>query len=124
MRFLIDAQLPRRLARHLVEAGHDATHTLDLPQRNATTDDELARVADAEGRVVVSKDADFVTSQLLRGTPGRLLVVATGNLSNDALIDLFVTHATELVAALEESRRVELRREGIVLYDATLPVSR
>lgn len=31
MRFLIDAQLPRRLARWLAALGHDAVHTLDLP---------------------------------------------------------------------------------------------
>ena len=50
-----------------------------------------------------------------------MLVVATGNLSNDALIELFVTHAAKLEAALLESARVELRREGIVVYDAMSP---
>lgn len=30
MRFLIDAQLPLRLARWLTQVGHDARHTLDL----------------------------------------------------------------------------------------------
>jgi predicted nuclease of predicted toxin-antitoxin system len=31
MKFLVDAQLPRRLTYRLREAGHDALHTLDLP---------------------------------------------------------------------------------------------
>jgi predicted nuclease of predicted toxin-antitoxin system len=34
MKFLIDAQLPRRMVRWLSAAGHDAIHTLDLPDRN------------------------------------------------------------------------------------------
>ncbi len=31
MKFLVDAQLPRRFATWLTDAGHDALHTLDLP---------------------------------------------------------------------------------------------
>jgi predicted nuclease of predicted toxin-antitoxin system len=37
----VDAQLPRRLARLLAAANHDAVHTLDLPLRNLTPDDEI-----------------------------------------------------------------------------------
>ena len=32
MKFLVDAQLPRRLVCELVDLGHDAIHTLDLPE--------------------------------------------------------------------------------------------
>jgi hypothetical protein len=35
MKFLVDAQLPRRLIPRLQEAGHEAIHTLDLPLGNA-----------------------------------------------------------------------------------------
>jgi predicted nuclease of predicted toxin-antitoxin system len=38
MKFVVDAQLPRRLARELAEFGHDAVHTLDLPAGNHTPD--------------------------------------------------------------------------------------
>ena len=41
MTFLIDAQLPRRLAIQLQKAGHEATHTLQLPEANRTTDRDL-----------------------------------------------------------------------------------
>ena len=41
MKFLIDAQLPRRLAHQLAAAGFEITHTLDLPQGNRTTDQSL-----------------------------------------------------------------------------------
>jgi uncharacterized protein (DUF433 family) len=38
MKFLVDAQLPLRLARVLQSAGCDTIHTKDLPRRNATLD--------------------------------------------------------------------------------------
>lgn len=66
---LVDAQLPRRLA------GWNAIHTLDLPMGNRTPDDTLARIADLEGRFVITKDTDFFHSHLLRGKPQRLLLI-------------------------------------------------
>lgn len=56
MKFLVDAQLPRSLAVLLESSGHDAVHTLDLPRANRTADRGISRLADAEDRVVVSKD--------------------------------------------------------------------
>ncbi|CAB4852559.1 unannotated protein [freshwater metagenome] len=56
MRFLVDAQLPASVARLLRDAGHDAVHTSELADGNRTTDAELCRIADGDGRVVVSKD--------------------------------------------------------------------
>jgi predicted nuclease of predicted toxin-antitoxin system len=37
MKFLINAQLPRRLAHQLRAAGLETTHTLDLPEGNRTS---------------------------------------------------------------------------------------
>lgn len=48
MRFLVDAQLPARLARFLNDAGHDALHTSELPDGNRTTDVRIADSADGE----------------------------------------------------------------------------
>jgi len=48
MKFLVDAQLPRRLAVRLTKAGHDALHTLDLPNGNRTTDAEILQIAARE----------------------------------------------------------------------------
>jgi predicted nuclease of predicted toxin-antitoxin system len=38
MKFLVDAQLPVRLARFLQGAGYDTIHTRDLPLKNTTPD--------------------------------------------------------------------------------------
>ena len=39
MKFLIDAQLPRRLVNIFNEFGYEAIYTLDLPDGNATQKD-------------------------------------------------------------------------------------
>jgi predicted nuclease of predicted toxin-antitoxin system len=49
MKFLLDAQLPRRFASWLKEAGHDALHILDLPKKNLTPDNELVARAMQDG---------------------------------------------------------------------------
>lgn len=66
MKFLIDAQLPRRFAGWLIEAGYNALHRLELPLGNRTTDNEIVAIAEKENRIVVSKDTDFVQTFLLQ----------------------------------------------------------
>ena len=116
MKFLVDAQLPARLARFLITSGHDALHTLDLPDGNRTTDAQIAEIADSSDRVVVTKDRDFRDNHLLTRSPQRLLVVATGNITNDTLLALFAKHLDVLVAALDEGDFVEFGVEVLVVH--------
>ncbi len=116
MRFLVDAQLPVRLARFLTGAGHDVVHTSELPDGNRTTDDGINDRADREGRVVVTKDRDFRDSHLLRGTPKRLLVVVTGNIPNSALLSVFEANLGAIEAALDEARFVELGSDSLIVH--------
>ena len=115
MRFLVDAQMPARLAELLKRAGHDAIHTSELPRGNRSTDAEIVQLADDENRVVVTKDRDFRDGHLLHRSPQRLLVVATGNITNDALMSLFQVHLDEIVSGLEEAGLVELTRDALAL---------
>jgi predicted nuclease of predicted toxin-antitoxin system len=55
MKFLVDAQLPRRLTVLPEQAGHDAIHTLDLPLGNRTTDTVINQLSLNEQRVIVTK---------------------------------------------------------------------
>lgn len=90
MKFIVDAQLPRRMVAWLVKAGNDAVHTLDLPQGNRSTDEQILEVSEQEQRVLVTKNSDFVDSQLLQSRPAKLLLVSTGNISNRELEQLVV----------------------------------
>src|SRR5277367_3413507 len=116
MKFIVDAQLPRRLARELVVAGHDAVHTLDLPAGNQTQDKEIITLAIRENRIVVTKDNDFVTSFLLQGTPPKLLLISTGNISNDQLSKLLAANLTALENAFTKYDFVELSGSTITIH--------
>lgn len=116
MKFLIDAQLPRRLADWLNECGHDALHTLSLPRANRTTDDQIIARADAENRMIVTKDADFVDSFQIYGRPRSLLLISTGNISNDALVQLWSQHLATVVRAAESASYVELTSDAVVTH--------
>jgi predicted nuclease of predicted toxin-antitoxin system len=116
VKFLVDAQLPARLARFLNDAGHDAVHTSDLPDGNRSTDTGIAQFADSDGRVVVTKDRDFRDGHLLARSPRRLLVVATGNITNAALLALFRDNLNVVVASLEEADFVEFGFRALVVH--------
>ena len=59
MKFLIDAQLPMRIANLLENLGCDVIHTKNLPLKNATPDSEINKLSILEQRIVITKDKDF-----------------------------------------------------------------
>ncbi|NJR78661.1 DUF5615 family PIN-like protein [Sphingomonas corticis] len=82
MRFLIDAQLPPRLAQWLIDHGHDAEHVAAIGLADAR-DAAVVQAALERGAVLVTKDEDFVLLRL----PDRfvLLWLRIGNATNRAL---------------------------------------
>lgn len=95
---------------------HDAVHVASLPGGVSQPDPDIAAYADAEGRVVVTKDADFQHSHTVSKTPKSLLVVATGNIRNDELLALFEQRLAEIVTAFTGSVFVELHRDVLVVH--------
>lgn len=115
MRILLDAQLPRSLKEPLERLGCDVLHTMDLPGGNRSSDRAICSMADEDGRVVFSKDADFVRSHLLLGTPLKLLIVATGNIGNQELSELLLRALPELQRLFDAHVLIELNRMALVV---------
>lgn len=116
MNWLIDAQLPKKLASLLSDRGEDAVHTLDLPLGNATSDTAITDFADREFRIVVTKDHDFVNSFLLHGKPKQLLLISTGNITNNDLVTLLETNLEAIREMLATGAFVELNRHHLILH--------
>jgi predicted nuclease of predicted toxin-antitoxin system len=116
VKFLVDAHLPRRLVHRLRQIGHDAVHTLDLPQGNRTTDAEINEIVARERRVVVTKDADFVNSFIISRRPAKLLLVSTGNITNADLEALVVAALPAIEAAFQTHAYVELSRTTLIVH--------
>jgi len=117
MRLMIDAHLPKRLARLLQQHGHDVRHTLDLPEQNRTSDETLNQISIEEARIVVTKDSDFVDSFLLARRPPQLLLVSTGNISNQDLERLFLDNIDQIIAGFDLYDYIELGRQHIIFHE-------
>ena len=77
----------------------------------------MAEAADADDRVLVTKDGDFRDSHRLRASPRRLLIVTTGNIGNDELLGIFTRHLDVLVTALESAGMVELGYDSVEIFE-------
>ncbi len=116
MKYLIDAQLPKRLCKLLLELEYDTVHTLDLSSKNRTKDKEINNISIKERRVVVSKDTDFIESLLVSDKPYKLLYVSTGNISNKALQHVFIHNIQQLSDLFKNHRLIELTSETIIVH--------
>lgn len=102
----------------LVNRGHDAVHTRDLPDKNLTDDMEIIRIADFENRIVVSKDSDFQKLHILLGRPQMLLMITTGNIINKALLQLVENNFDAIEIAYNNGNIVvELNNMSIVIHE-------
>ena len=117
MKFLVDAHLPRRLARWLQQQGHDTIHTLNLPEGNRSGDDKINDVSLAEQRIVITKDEDFVTSFTIQHKPHKLLLISTGNIKNNDLLAIFEANLSSIIAALDDYSFVELDRNNLTIHE-------
>ena len=89
MKFIVDTQLPPRLAKFLIEKGFDAIHTMDFPDGHLLDDESIRKIAIADNRIIISKDSDFFNSFLIKGVPPQVLLLRFGNITNNDLISLF-----------------------------------
>lgn len=86
-----------------------------MPRAEWTTDREINELSTREGRVVVTKDSDFVDSFVLKGQPYKLLQVTTGNIRNAELERLLKANLSTALEALELHDYVELSRTSIIV---------
>jgi predicted nuclease of predicted toxin-antitoxin system len=116
MKFIVDAQLPIALSDLINSKGQDSIHTLELPDKNKSQDGFITRLATDEQRVVITKDADFLESYILRKEPPKLLLIKTGNIRNRELISLFGRNMKLIVELFLLHSLIEVTKEEIVVH--------
>lgn len=98
MKLLLDQALPRSVARLLREAGIDCVHVGEIGYSTAE-DVAIIEKAQAEGRVVVTLDADFHAILALSGAvfPSVVRIRTQGLRGEDSarLIQTVITHCGE-----------------------------
>ncbi len=95
--------------------GHDAIHTLDLPNKNATADHRINRLSIEQNRVVISKDSDFYDSFLSKQEPYKLIYLTLGNCSNGTLLLLIKTNLDLLETLLQENDVIQLSQTKLIV---------
>jgi predicted nuclease of predicted toxin-antitoxin system len=116
VKFIVDAQLPKSLSDFLLLKEYDCIHTLDLPNGNATTDNEVMAFSKKGNRVVITKDNDFLESFMINKQPEKLIIVKTGNIRNTELIEMFNKHIDTIVKLLSDNSLVEITKTEIVVH--------
>jgi predicted nuclease of predicted toxin-antitoxin system len=117
LRFLVDAQLPKRLSDFLNQKGFISIHTLDLPHKNATTDKQIIEKVQGENLILITKDDDFLRSFILERKPKKLILVKTGNISNNVLLELFDKGLKVITELINHHSMVEITKEEIIVHD-------
>lgn len=101
MKFLIDNQLPTALAEQLRARGHDCQHVLEVGLA-AASDISICRYAEAQERILISKDEDFLYLSNQPQSKLRLVWVRLGNCRTATLlaaVEQFWTNIESSIAA-------------------------
>jgi predicted nuclease of predicted toxin-antitoxin system len=70
-----------------------------------------------KGGIVISKDVDFLESNILKSSPRKLILVRVGNISNKQLIDIFNENLEILVRMIARSNLLEVGKTEIAEHD-------
>lgn len=110
-------QLPAKLCEILAYKHCDTMHVNDMLHGDEITDREIIDLAQLEGRIVITKDADFYHSHMTLGRPGKLLLVTTGNIQNRQLFTLFRAYIDLIEELFSRCSFIELSNEGLIAHE-------
>jgi predicted nuclease of predicted toxin-antitoxin system len=117
MKYLLDAQLSYKLAKHLKKKGFDVVHTNELPNKEKSTDKEISLYSKKHKRIVITKDSDFLDSYLIHNLPEKILLVTVGNLHNDILFILFDNYFYEIDLLFKNNNYIELNQNEYIIHE-------
>jgi predicted nuclease of predicted toxin-antitoxin system len=118
MKFLVDANLPYKFAESLRKSGYDVVHTDDFPNKDRSTDKEIRQFSVNENRIVINKDSDFLDSHLVNHIPSKLLLISTGNITNNNLRLLMEAYFEQIVQLFNNYDLIELNNEKIIAHES------
>lgn len=95
MNFLCDVHIPYRLVTHFLRMAHQAVHVNAILNGSYSKDIDIARFADFNHQIVITKDEDFKNLHFAANTP-KLIRVILVNIGTQSLIDVFQIHLFQL----------------------------
>jgi predicted nuclease of predicted toxin-antitoxin system len=103
MKFKLDENLPLEVTVVLLQAGHDALTVVDQ-DLVGESDDEILKICQSEGRIVVTMDLDF--SNIHRYPPQQSPGIIVLRLASQELMHMMTVVQTMVVPLLEKQSPV------------------
>jgi predicted nuclease of predicted toxin-antitoxin system len=102
MKFICDVHISYKLVKFLNDAGHEAIHVNQILDKWFSSDQGIAKYADSNAYIVISKDSDFRDSYFISKSPHKIIRICLGNISNQRLIELFAKNMENLEQELSK----------------------
>lgn len=105
MQFLCDVHISFKLVNAITNLGFECIHINTILDKWFTKDTVIAQFADENNYVLITKDADFKNSFLVKNTPKKLIKINLGNISNTELISIFEKNLYKMAKLAEVNER-------------------
>lgn len=105
MRFLLDEQLPPKLAELLVEQGHEAEH-INRIGLGGSSDADVWQYCINVKAVLLTKDADFLHFARSDETETSVVWIRIGNVTTTVIWDIFKIALPEILGAIDGGERI------------------
>lgn len=92
MKLLLDANVSWRLSDKLKHYFKDCFHVDNIGLRMPASDNDIWKYAKANELIIVTNDDDFVNLLNFKGYPPKIVLLKTGNQSNQYIEKLLIKH--------------------------------
>jgi predicted nuclease of predicted toxin-antitoxin system len=110
MKFLCDVHISYKLVKFIQLAGYEAIHVNEILDKWNTKDSDICAYADANNLIVITKDPDFRDSFFIKRSPGKLIKINLGNITNTELLEIFSS-------LLQEMTKIDLAHPFMIEID-------
>jgi predicted nuclease of predicted toxin-antitoxin system len=105
VKFLVDNQLPAKLAKFMAARGHEADHVLDVGLDEAS-DTEIWKHAATNGQVLITKDEDFFLRACQPNARVQVVWLRLGNCRTSDLLAVWEKVLPGLITMLQSGQRI------------------
>jgi predicted nuclease of predicted toxin-antitoxin system len=88
MKFLCDVHISYKLVNAIINLGFECVHVNTILDKWYSKDAAIAKYADDNNYIIITKDADFRNSFFVNKSPKKLIKINLGNITNIELIKL------------------------------------
>lgn len=117
MKLLCDVHISYKLVNAILNLGFECIHVNTILDKWYSKDSDIAKFADDNNFIIITKDADFRNSFFINKTPKKLIKINLGNITNTELIKIVVDNIADInqVAASHSKFIIEINLESINL---------